>query len=82
MTKKQIEEENVRLKELIKQYEKLIDAINKFDKIALSPCHYVPENPNDCPAGGEHEYVNMGTAGTQCKKCFKRLDFGFPTIIC
>jgi hypothetical protein len=77
MTKKDLEKRIEELEELINHQKRLID------QLQIQIDFPTKQNVIDsCPNGGVHEYVENGTAGTQCKKCFKRLDLHFPSIIC
>ena len=77
MTKKELKNRIIELEDLVNHQKRLIDNLYiQIDEFQ------VKQNVVDpCPAGGEHEYVNNGTAGTQCRKCFKRLDLHFPITI-
>lgn len=76
MTKKELKNRIIELELIIDNQKALISLLESQQP------HKTEYSIDPCPNGGEHEYVNMGSAGTQCRKCFKRLDFGFPTIIC
>lgn len=78
MTKEELKNRIEELEELTNHQKRLIDQLYmQIDGFQ------VKENVVDpCPAGGNHEYVNNGSAGIQCRKCYKSLNFGSPTIIC
>ena len=81
MTKKQLEEENIRLRKQIEQYERLVDAVSKFD-VLFNKLVGTPSVDNEtCPMGGMHSYNKLDTAGWRCK-CGKTIPYEpFPSTI-